>query len=565
VTRSRARDGRRPGSAPRRPGRLWGLARHCARGRLDTLASADAAAKAADLGHFKKLAAAVDGLEHVAGVEKGGTFILVSDGKPAAGTVVADFSLASKLPCCCHADLASLCLPPVARPDHRIVHLREEDREIDVLANDFDPYGGGGDLVLIVEQEKRDREDDDEPPRTELGGTVEVVGGLVHYEHKSPPAGGIDRFTYVIERDDKDCRGRDTGQVLILFLPEVEEEVSNGRIAGTVFDVGHDGPAGGATVVRKPSGEETKSNDNGEFGFENVPPGKYTLVAARRGLVSLPKEIDVAPGGDVKGVELVLQRGVKPGGAKVLVVAAETEKPIANATVVMGTVNVTATTKGDGVARFTEIPPGTYPLSVSATGFLTGKSRVDVKSDATASVTVGLEPAAETPRFLFEIDRPFLEIATRTGAGSEDDVRALFDRRYRKNLKAVAGQPEVVSRVDPSRKNALDFLTKVVAGPAAATIDVIGLYRTLMGSFAGARTSVPLMEAVTRATFDRIAVMRPGGLTGPQTRAIVQARDALVEAGVKLERVRAEWGGLALSESHGAKSFVDLDKILAGG
>ena len=69
-----------------------------------------------DPSFFPNLAKSVDGLEHIAGVRRCGTFVVVCDQTAGQRIVRADFSLSCRLPCCCDADIASCACPPSRWP-----------------------------------------------------------------------------------------------------------------------------------------------------------------------------------------------------------------------------------------------------------------------------------------------------------------------------------------------------------------------------------------------------------------------------------------------------------------
>lgn len=155
---------------------------------------------------FRNFAKAHPGLEHQAGVPKGGTFILLcEENANAAEVVVADFALEQCLDvCCCHLNVNDLCLPPVALPDYRIAG-NAAVLTIDVIGNDFGQNDLSG-LEIVLPASTSDR-----------GGALTLSGsaGPVTY---LPPAGqtGIDHFVYRLI--DRACdQAEDLGHVYILL------------------------------------------------------------------------------------------------------------------------------------------------------------------------------------------------------------------------------------------------------------------------------------------------------------------------------------------------------------
>ncbi|RMG19984.1 MAG: hypothetical protein D6730_20605, partial [Bacteroidetes bacterium] len=80
--------------------------------------------RAHDVSLFSHLARHVCGMEHHAGVQPCGTFIMICDpecqpeGEP---VIVADFSVCGKLDCCCEIDPAEIYKPVIALPDYKVV------------------------------------------------------------------------------------------------------------------------------------------------------------------------------------------------------------------------------------------------------------------------------------------------------------------------------------------------------------------------------------------------------------------------------------------------------------
>jgi carboxypeptidase family protein len=106
---------------------------------------------------FKTFSSYVTGLEHLAGVQRCGTFVLVCDDN---GTIVADFSLSCRLACCCDIDMSSLCLPVIAKTDYSIARIELDEGGykpvttiINLLNNDYDTnLNFQADLIVPVDE-----------------------------------------------------------------------------------------------------------------------------------------------------------------------------------------------------------------------------------------------------------------------------------------------------------------------------------------------------------------------------------------------------------------------------
>lgn len=156
---------------------------------------------------FKNFAAQHPGLEHQAGVPKGGTFILLcEEGVNAADAVVADFALEHFLDtCCCHLDVNDLCLPPVALPDYRIAGAATT-LTIEVMQNDFYQNDISNLAVELITQV------------SDKGGALSLGGTTTTVQYTRPAnASGIDHFTYRLV--DRGCKEvvTDVGHVYILL------------------------------------------------------------------------------------------------------------------------------------------------------------------------------------------------------------------------------------------------------------------------------------------------------------------------------------------------------------
>ncbi|MBN2486380.1 MAG: hypothetical protein JXB34_10445 [Bacteroidales bacterium] len=148
------------------------------------------------------------GIEHQAGVPKGGTFIILYNNAD-ENTVIADFALpyiaCNKNNCIamCDSDGFIFDIHPFARPDYAFVTINSSV-EIDVMRNDYAVLGG--DYIIKADKE------------SEKGGKIKELsnkGPLVY----SPPKdfSGYDMFTYrLIETKKKNKAAEDTGKVVIL-------------------------------------------------------------------------------------------------------------------------------------------------------------------------------------------------------------------------------------------------------------------------------------------------------------------------------------------------------------
>jgi outer membrane receptor protein involved in Fe transport len=70
-----------------------------------------------------------------------------------------------------------------------------------------------------------------------------------------------------------------------------------GSLRGNVFDKDFDAPLAGATVQIVENGLKAETNDQGAFVFQQLPPGRYTVMASKDGYVrAVRSEVQVQPG-----------------------------------------------------------------------------------------------------------------------------------------------------------------------------------------------------------------------------------------------------------------------------
>lgn len=173
------------------------------------------------------------GMDHQAGVPKGGTFIVVynNDEEP---TVIADFTLPYL--CCTDDRCVPVCddtgdefkleLPPFARPDYAITTMGQAIK-INVSSNDYGFASGPSKVSLEKES-------------SENGGSIKLIDqeGTVSYE---PPAefSGYDRFFYRLTHPKTEAEDR--GRVTVLVKESDRDETPAGCYPASVLECWADG------------------------------------------------------------------------------------------------------------------------------------------------------------------------------------------------------------------------------------------------------------------------------------------------------------------------------------
>jgi hypothetical protein len=217
--------------------------------------------------------------------------------------------------------------------------------------------------------------------------TVTVTSGDIEKEATTPTSGNVGTFlidgletprTYVLTF----AREGFSGQTIALDLaPGAARTAVDGLLTGgtgtiTGVATGPDGaPLGGVEVVVS-AGDFTAqtatltTGSPGSFTVADVPtPGTYTVTFSLEGYVSETRQAGFLVPSTVSGVSVQMRRsdaairGTVSGGGR----------PIAGATVELTdgeTVRNTATAANpNGGYVFTNIPPGSYTLTITATGF----------------------------------------------------------------------------------------------------------------------------------------------------------------------------------------------------
>ena len=371
----------------------------CEPARLVELALAYEALRRRDLGWFVNLAAAADGLEHLGGVVKGGTFVLVVD---AGGTVSADFALPGRPPCCCEIDPSDVCRPPLALPDHRVVQLRRVPGTsgfepitvlFDVLANDSDPNDlPARDHLSVVLK----------AVTTPLGGTLEEDSGVIRYFHENPRPGCVDRFSYTLSANGERCAGEATGDVLILTVgePVSAPGAGPGEITGRVASAADDAPVFGAQLVVIDLGRESSTDDKGLYTLPEVPPGVYQVRATHRDFVDSTRTV-VVQAGTTAALDFFLQPVQGVQSREVLTVgvldAAGAVLPGVLVRFTSGSMTRESVTDSRGFAVFSAVPVGPFTVAVIQNAKPTVSTEGAVVAGAANRATLTL---GSTPRTL---------------------------------------------------------------------------------------------------------------------------------------------------------------------
>ncbi|WP_140413970.1 carboxypeptidase-like regulatory domain-containing protein [Bathymodiolus platifrons methanotrophic gill symbiont] len=241
---------------------------------------------------FRRFSQSHQGIEPLFSVPKGGTFILLYE---QGNRVVADFSLANCISCCCEVPEEPVCLPPVATADYLSVtlengnDLKKESYKpvqliINVIKNDYSLLNSSAAKLSIKLEEAN----------SELGGVISIKKGKINYQNNNPVPGMVDRFTYVLEESSNACNESSIGDVSIFFIPPVEETKLGGIRGKTRLREGeYVVSVNNATVTIIETGQSVMSGRgdteiNGYFEFLNLPYATYSITATYGRGVSEP-------------------------------------------------------------------------------------------------------------------------------------------------------------------------------------------------------------------------------------------------------------------------------------
>ena len=189
---------------------------------------------------------------------------------------------------------------------------------------------------------------------------------------------------------DLDPAGRDSyyGYGLVDAAEAAPAIIATGAIQGAVTDGTN--PIAGASVT---DGTRTATTDStGNYQITGVPDGTYTVTASASGYHNTPQQTTISNGSTVtlNFTLTMIQNGAISG----TITDATTNLPIAGASVTDGI--RTATTDVYGSYTISDVPTGTYTVTVSAIGYQTTyQEGVSVQERLTSNVNFALTPITQ--------------------------------------------------------------------------------------------------------------------------------------------------------------------------
>ncbi|MCI5140981.1 MAG: carboxypeptidase regulatory-like domain-containing protein [Candidatus Electrothrix sp. ATG1] len=228
----------------------------------------------------------IDGIEHTAGVGKGGTFILVEGEKR---EVVADFSLSGQVPCC--RDLE----PPKVEPPKTgniIGRVVDEENRPYVKSSVFLSQNRNPGFLIETSTWKNGEFWFFGVP---VGAYQVIVPVTENYDLAKRETKNIPQLTagqtipvdeFIIPRKKNSPSGRITGQVSYKKIP----------LPDAVVSLQHDNQ----------KVERETANEQGIFSYDSLTPGRYLLFASYGGQGSDIKPIVLAEGESKENIELII-------------------------------------------------------------------------------------------------------------------------------------------------------------------------------------------------------------------------------------------------------------------
>jgi protocatechuate 3,4-dioxygenase beta subunit len=232
-------------------------------------------------------------------------------------------------------------------------------------------------------------------------GTYQVTASKSGYESSS--------LTVTVSEENSAVANLSLNKIVIL-----------GTIAGTVTDTEDGSPIVGAKVT---DGTRTTTTDStGKYTIANVPPGTYQVTASKAGYHSSSLTVTVLSGGTAVA-NFSLNEVIVPGSITGSVIDAEDGSPIVGATVSDGT--RTTITDATGEYTIANVPPGTYQVTTSKEGYVSGTLTATLVSGGTSVMNFYLNPKpapnntmwVDSIRFITRGKNLFIEIEVVTASG----------------------------------------------------------------------------------------------------------------------------------------------------
>jgi hypothetical protein len=241
----------------------------------------------------------------------------------------------------------------------------------------------------------------------------------------------------------------------------------------------------GVEVRRSENAADAETGGDGTFAFDEVAPGAVALEASAEGFVpSEPVELQVASGGEIPEVRLVLGRGAVIAGW----VTNAAREPVAGAQVRIGALRTES--DAEGRYRLPGIPPGSAALALSHPAYRPksqlvdvqpGENRADVTLERGATVSGRVVDEAGAPRPGAELklrnrgERGLLGYRASSGADGRFELLAVADGSFDLEAEAEGFAPAVHPAVVEVAGRDIEGLELVLRRGATVSGRILGL------------------------------------------------------------------------------------------
>jgi len=168
----------------------------------------------------------------------------------------------------------------------------------------------------------------------------------------------------------------------------LQPEPTTGTISGTVTDMSTGNPIAGASVSTQPATTTVTTDAQGNYAISDVEQGYYTVTASASGYFDESANITVTAGQTTTcNLELQPTTGTISG----TVTDAGTAMPLAGASVSTQPATTTVITDAQGDYTISDVTPGFYTVTASASGYMDNSTNVTVTAGQTSTAYLALQ------------------------------------------------------------------------------------------------------------------------------------------------------------------------------
>lgn len=214
--------------------------------------------------------------------------------------------------------------------------------------------------------------------------------------------------------------------LLLTFTFPISVFAQTGNVEGTIYQRSTGKPLEGADVHVLETDQHQKTDANGIFRFTGIPIGTYTLSVSHPDYKTPEKTtIEVSAGKTIQGKIYLgpafqLEKDTATGDIEGTVYDRDTGALLAGAEVNIVETEQRQETKRDGKFRFTDIPPGTYTISIKHLDFDTPTlTTVAISAGDITQVKIYLGPVFKLETVIVEGKRIPPTISRKEIRGSE--------------------------------------------------------------------------------------------------------------------------------------------------